>query len=496
MSRKKLTDTEVTTRLQELRNLRKMHAHDREQIGRLKAENAALRTLVADQQTIIDTFKIQIAELQTMVFGKKKRPPTGGTPVVTDLFVTPKQPRGKASYRRPLPPASTITLEVALPLPDTCTCGGSFDQTSVTNHDRYQEDVPLPELTPGYQAQLVTKAVITRGICSQCGKVTTGNNADLGGAEVSLGPNVRLLVAHLIAGVGMSYSQVANLLFSLYGLHVTDGEIARILQKQHQAWLPSYDQLKSDIRAAPVVHGDETPWPIQDLQGGGYAWNICDANSAKVCFALEQSRGATHAKALFGQDTDQPFTGVRITDDYAAYRSGDLPGVQQLCWAHLYRTIRDLRYNAKLPEEQLPSVTHWYDRFAAIYQDLRQYLSEPYDEVVRQTQSDELWQRIQLLANEPPAPLVGEADKLTKLKAQLLRADQDRLLVCLPKNTPCDNNRAERDLRQLVLKRKRSFGSKTEKGAQALATILSLCTTTWRTQPQGYFQQLALLGGV
>lgn len=323
-----------------------------------------------------------------------------------------------------------------------------------------------------------------------CGRATSGR--DLGGAVVSLGSNVRLLICHLISTMGMSYSQVAGLFLGLYGLTITDGEIALVLQRQHKAWLSAYEQLKADIRAAPVVHGDETPWPIQDLQGAGYAWNMSDAATPKVCFALEQSRGAVHAQTLFGQDTGQPFAGVRITDDYGAYRSRALPGQQQLCWAHLYRTIRDLRHNTNLPEEQLPYVTKWYEQFAAIYQDLRQYLGEPYDEVVRATQANELWERTKELAHTPTGH--GEPAKLTRLKAQLQRAGQDRLLVCLTKNTPCDNNRAERDLRQLVLKRKRSFGSKSEKGAQALATILSLCATAWRTNPTGYFTQLALLG--
>lgn len=135
----------------------------------------------------------------------------------------------------------------------------------------------------------------------------------------------------------------------------------------------------------------------------------------------------------------------------------------------------------------------WYENFAAIYQSLRLYLTEPYDEVVREEQAKELWRQVRALAKQP-APKNGEPDKLRKLKAQLLRAGQDKLFVCLPKNTPCDNNRAERDLRQLVLKRKRSFGSKSEKGAQALATILSLCTTAWRSNPTGYFRALAALG--
>lgn len=456
--------------------------------NQLKQENQELRRLVALQQSQLEKQAIQISELQTMVFGKKKKPPTG-TPIV--LPEPPKQARAKASYRREVPPTAAITAEVAVPLPETCTCGGSFDPNSVTIHDRYEEDIPLSELTPDYQAHLVTRYRIERGVCFKCSHATSSRN--LGGAEVSLGPNVRLLVTHLITNVSMSYAQVANILLSLYGLHITDGEIASMLQKQHQTWLPAYIQLKADIRAAPAVHSDETPWPIQALQGAGYAWNMCDAASPKVCYALEQSRGASHAKALFGQDSDQPFTGIRISDDYGPYRNDGLPGRQQLCWAHLYRTIRDLRYNANLPKEQLPYATQWYEHFVSIYQDLRTYLIEPFERENRETQSDKLWRRVQALAKQR-APKAGEPQKLSRLKAQLLRAGQDRLFICLTKDTPCDNNRAERDLRQLVLKRKRSFGSKSEKGAQALATLLSLCTTTWRTSPDNYFKQLALLG--
>ncbi len=473
MANKKLSQKEIAKRLVRLRNLEKLHSlskqmrSKKDEFIQLQAEQIEkLQELANHQQALLETQAIRIAELEAMVFGKKKRPPMGGTPIgVPDPFSPVPVPRGKDSYRRPLPPASAVTSEVTVPLPTACACGGSFDLASVTVHERYEEDIPLPELTPNYQAHLVTKYVIERGKCTNCGKRTSGR--DLGGAQVALGPNVRLLVCHLIAVVGLSYAQAAGLLLALYGFSVTDGELANMLHSQHIVWTPSYNQLQANIRAAPVVHADETPWPIQDLQGLGYAWLLADVSSPRVCFALKQSRGAVHAQTLFG--------------------------TQQLCWAHLYRTIRDLRYNPNLPEEQLPYVEDWYAGFAGIYQDLRQYLGEPYDQVVRETQVTELWQRIQQLANKP-TPNCGEPDKLSRLKAQLQRAGQDRLLACLPKDTPCDNNRAERDLRQLVLKRKRSFGSKSERGAQALATILSLCTTAWRTaQPKNYFSALASL---
>jgi transposase len=491
MSRKKLTEAEIAQRLTEGRNYKRLYTELKvrfdEVTGQLKQENQELRELVALQRTQLEKQAIQIAELQTMVFGKKKRPPMGGTPIASDPFLPVSVTRTKDSYRRPLPPASAVTAEVFVPLPEYCHCGGSFNPSTVAVHERYEEDIPLPELTPNYQPHLVTKYCIGRGICLKCGKATTGAGKDLGGAQVTLGPNLRLLVCHLISVVGMSYTQVVHLMLSLYGLHVTDGEIANMLRTQHIAWTPSYNQLKKDIRAAPVRHYDETPWAIQAEKNAGYAWVMAASGSPKTLFHCATSRGTRHARDLHGS-----VAGVHISDDYGPYRN--LPGQQQLCWAHLYRTIRDLRRNANLPEEQLPYVMQWYAGFAGIYQDLRQYLDERYDGSLRATQATELWQRVQGLAKQP-APKAGEPEKLTRLKAQLLRAGKNKLFTCLVQNTPCDNNRAERDLRQLVLKRKRSFGSKTQRGAQALATILSICTTTWRSNPAGYFRALGAVRG-
>lgn len=479
----RLSEAVVKQRLQQLRNLQKAHVRDLEKISALETLVAAHETTIAYQQKQLDTQAIQIAELQTMVFGKKRKPPTGNAATTSyDIPSAPKPPRTKDSYRRPLPSAAITATEpcpVAL-----CTCGGSLE--NITTHDRYVEDIPLPELTPGFVPKLVTKYTVQRGICRNCGKPTSGR--DLGGATVTLGPNVRLLICHLVSVAGMSYDQVIQLCSTLYNLHVTDGEIARIIESKHQTWLPAYHQLQADIQASPVVNADETPWPIQGEEGRGYAWALCDALSPKVCFALASTRGAVHAHTLFGLK----FSGVRISDDYSPYRSGDLPGLQQLCWAHLYRCIRDLRYNANLPPEQLAYVTVWYEAFAAIYQDLRMYLTEQYDEQVRTAQAQELWSRLQTLASQN-SPIQGEPAKLTRLKAQLLRAGPKRLFICLPKDTPCDNNRAERDLRQLVLKRKRSFGSQTQQGAKALSTILSLCVTTLRMHPDTYFKTLAAL---
>lgn len=476
----KLSDAQIKQRLQEGRNYKHLYHELKGKFDEVKADNKQLKSENRELKERIATLEIQIAELQTMVFGRKRKPPTGH-----HLSEQPKQttePRSSASYRRPAPPASAITAEKAIPLPETCACGGLLK--NVTAHERFEEDIPLPELTPDYQAHLVTRYVIERGVCSACGKASSGKG--LGGQVTTLGPNIRLFICHLVTVVGLSYAQVAQLCNGLYGIAVSDGEIANALQHKHQAWQPAYEQLKADVRASPVKHYDETPWKIVGADNAGYAWVMGAAGSPNTVFHLATSRGAPHARDLHGSAA-----GIRITDDYGPYRN--LSGQQQLCWAHLYRVIRDLHCNDNLPNEQQPYVSQWYESFASIYRNLRAYLAEPYDHPARRAQSHELWQRIQVVASQPP-PKAGEPDKLTRLKAQLLRAGQNRLLICLIANTPCDNNRAERDLRPLVLKRKRSFGSKTERGAKALSTILSICTTTWRSNPTGYFSSLAELG--
>jgi hypothetical protein len=199
---KRLSDIVVAARMVELRNLRSLHAHDRKQIQALKADHKVLHAENQDLKQLVSTLQIQMAELQTMVFGKQKRPPTGT--VVPALPTPAKPPRTKDSYRRPLPPANAITGTIQAPIAETCTCGGSF---MITTHERYEEDIPLPELTTDYVAHLVTRYVIERGVCDSCGKAISGRS--LGGQHVSLGPNVRLLVAHLITVLGMSYAQVA-----------------------------------------------------------------------------------------------------------------------------------------------------------------------------------------------------------------------------------------------------------------------------------------------
>ena len=78
---RKLTDQEIKTRLTEGRNYKRLYTELKITYDtvttELKAENKELRQLLQQALDQNQTQAIQIAELQQMVFGKKKKPPTG-----------------------------------------------------------------------------------------------------------------------------------------------------------------------------------------------------------------------------------------------------------------------------------------------------------------------------------------------------------------------------------------------------------------------------------
>ena len=484
----KLSGQEIKRRLIELTNLRRLYANSKKTIAKLKdslkAKDEELKAKTAEiaaQATELQQQAMRIADLEKAVFGRSKKQ------TFRAKFSKPKQPkkvREPSSYRRPRPEESEITSVERLCLPSTCSCDGDLKVTDVV--DRYLIDIPLPNLTPNYQHKLVTKYQIEKGLCQKCGLSQTAGGYDLGGQEVKLGLNVKLLVASLVSS-GLSYQQTLRLLKILYGLKVSSGEVSKIMSWANRRWQPAYQNLLQSIRASPQAFIDETPWAIRDQNGAGYAWIMVDDQN-QLAFAFENNRGLAQAKKLL-----QGFEGVRITDNYAAYSNKSFKGEHQLCWAHLYRTIRDLKNNKNLPQNQVAYVAQWYNGFARLYANLRDALSQPTSQEGRLKQIAKLQSRLnKLLASRPNKD--GEPLKLTQFKNQLRKASlKDKLFVCLKRNTPCDNNQAERGLRSLVLKRKNSFGSVSEAGAKALATAMSMCTNTWRRYPDNYFKALAEL---
>jgi len=481
----KLTNEQIKQKLIEGRNYKQLYGELKLRFDEVKAENKQLKQQLADlaakYDAIIEAQAARITELETMVFGRK---PQGGSPVNTPSGKKPKIERLASSYRRPLPPASAITNEQHYTTETCHRCGHGLTDTEEVV--RYEEDIILAALTPDVPHKTAVKQTIERGWCSRCGQMSSAK--DLRGQVVTIGPVVRSLIVYLVVQADQTYSQVIDLLWQLYRFSVTSGEIAAILAARRERYLPQYEQLKTSVRAGPS-HMDETSCPIQSEHGAGYAHVMVGADNTPAehdaVFVLADSRGKGNAEKLVGEN----YQGVGITDRFGSYKHLFVEGHHQICWAHLHRNARDLTHLECLSKAKQKHVTAYYKALAAIYGDIRICKEEIFDETKRRKQAAKLLARAQKLCT----PHALDPAKLTRLKAGILEY-QDCLFLCLTVDgIPADNNKAERALRKLVIKRKKSFGVKTKKGALTMEVLLSICYSLYHKDKDGFLPALHAL---
>jgi transposase len=476
---KKLTAEEIRKRLIRLTNLERLYAAQVADNVKLKAENRQLKELLAVTtsrfEALIQKQQIRIAELEKMVFSSRpaKVPPGGPSPdghsgAGMAGGSPAKQQRQPASFRRPIPRPEDVTSETSHLVAGCTSCGGPLSR--IRDHVHYVEDVVLP-VVDGSTTKTVTKQYVQSGWCASCQATVFGDGIELRGSQVVLGNNVRLLTAYFLTAQDMTYSQMVTVFRDLYGLAVSGGELAAMAARQGVALLPENEAIAKGIREGPGCHLDETSYNVFS-QGMGWAWCLGSTANEDVIYHLTESRGRNHVKALLGTNC----TGVHVHDCYAAYKQLDASGLGQTCWSHYYRVVRDL---AALDAEALGSEAaqeHCKQAKAelgAIYADLRQYLTKPFDQTQRDQQRTKLQARIDWFC----VPHPNDPEKLSKLKNRM-QEWRHTLLTCLTMpDIPADNNKAERHLRKLVLKRKKSFGVRNLKTAKTLSTLMSVVRT-------------------
>jgi Transposase IS66 family len=93
-------------------------------------------------------------------------------------------------------------------------------------------------------------------------------------------------------------------------------------------------------------------------------------------------------------------------------------------------------------------------------------------------------------------PNTNDPKKLATLKESLRKNRESYFTCLLHDGIPPDNNKAERSLRHLVLKRKISFGSKTEEGAKTMSVLASVLLSLFWSKPKDFFGEYVRVRGV
>jgi transposase len=326
------------------------------------------------------------------------------------------------------------------------------------------------------QLKHIKKQRIETGFCKKCRK--RYSQIPISKQVCSLGANIRNRIVYATTVLGQTFEKVACDLRDTFGIDISDGEMVNILTKQAMELLPEYHTINNRIRGAPCKHLDETSHPVQQEGYGQWAWVKTASDSPDTIFRLGRSRGKGNAKELH-DEKGQP----TVTDDYPAY---DQYGEDQgLCWAHPKRKFEDLAKSTVLEEEDKSHCSAFYKKFCRLFVVVKEVVDSPYKTEDRKVQAKKFRKRIANFC----VPNDADIPKLARLKKTFLERTEAYLLCVRVPNVPMTNNKAERAIRPLVIKRKLSFGSKTQKGADVMSILMSVAFTLWWSKPDNFYQE-------
>lgn len=389
----------------------------------------------------------------------------------------PKRPGRKPGQgefsRRPRPPASPAggppvdvpVEEVRCPF-----CGGDLEpeepeEASVTD----MPVAPEPEIS-------LFKVHVCR--CRKCGRKTRGKHLDVaadqcGATAHRLGPRIKAMAHSLHYGHGVPVRRLPAILREMTGIAITQSAITQDALKQAEGSVgAAYQELRKQVRHAPVTYTDDTGWRV----GGDGAYLMAFDTDQQTVYQIRPQHGNEEVRELIPGD----YSGTLVTDRFSSYEAEELAGVEQhKCLSHLIRNA------GEVVESKTGRAKVFGSELKALLQNANALWRKQQAGTVSgfAAQAEQIEQDLTHLLR--PRRL-RDADNQRLLDGIGLQHDRQRVLNFLynPHVEPT-NNRAERALRPAVIARKVSQCSKNQRGAQAFAAFTSVARTTF-----GAFQKL------
>lgn len=430
-------------------------------VAQLQAELAALRTANAALRAEVAALRGDAAPdeidpgVATTPPSARQRPPAW---VKANVMVRerqrPRQPRAPVPGRRRETPD-----RIVLHAPDVCpVCAAPLARGRVVGR---RQVIALPLV----RAAVVEHRVLER-TCRRCGARCRGALPHLGeqvGEHRRVGWSVVAWVATLRTKLRLPLAQIQWVLDRGWGVRLSLGALSALLVEAARAGQPAYEALLAEARASPVVHIDETGW--REHGRNGWVWTLRTATVR--LFHYSRSRAGAVADRLLGADG----TGTVVSDFYGAY--DHLERMQQRCWAHLLRDIHAL--TEAHPDQ--PAVARWAAGVRDVYERAVAWAEAATAVDTRPILRERARDRFQ-------AELVGycraQSGGLpqTGLCARIDRYQTDLFTFVADPAVPPTNNAAERALRPLVIARKISGGTRSDRGS-ATRMVLHSLVATW-----------------
>jgi len=357
-------------------------------------------------------------------------------------------PKGHDGYTRRIPGR----IDVIRPLnPKKCPeCGAKLPKESSEVRSRYVTDANLTCKLK------TTRYDIHRKYCPKCKKIV---EPEVPNAlpHARLGLNLMLLIMYLRLGLRIPGNKVCDYLLTMYSLTITEGAIVNILKQLAKAYGDYYIYLGRLVKMAKVKHTDTTSWRVNGMNY--FAWVFIAAGV--VLYKIRKRNNSRAALTVFGRKQKDM---VLVIDRHSALRSlAEKSGfLLQLCWSHI---IDDSK---KLSKDFGAEGKYIHRKLKEIYEQAKYLNHKGTNEHVEQFKGMifELTRRYY------------KHTTIRRFVNNLWYRDVENLFrfVTDPDIDPT-NNISERELRELVIIRKISNGSRSPRGANATAMLLSIIQT-------------------
>jgi transposase len=456
-------------RLQQLESLGEPGQWALDYILQLTLENVRLKNQLEEARAQIQKHDQQIEELQRQAHRQAapfRRPETQRN----SQPGRPGRKAGHPGFCRPVPEQIDEHIRVELECCPHCQ-GPVSEKQSLT---QYIEEIP--EVRPRVTELITQSGWCAHCQCEVCSTHPLQSSRGGGAAAVQLGPRALALACDLNKAKGLSMRATVAVLRDHFGLKLTPGGLALLVQRVGRTLQPEYERMKIAVRQSSVVHADETSWWV----GGPGWWLWVFATPKQTLYVVIQSRAAAVALGILGED----FAGVLVSDCLGIY--DDLNPLQHKCYSHHLKAVSEAcQVHPQSGEGYLRQVQSLLR--TGIYLKALQADAEP----ARFAQCVEsLRARAHGLLDSPRVQPQEE-----KVRMRLWK-QRDHLLTFLERaEVPATNNLAERQLRPAVIARKISCGNKTARGAtawQVLASLAASCRQAGRSFIQWVAERVVL----
>jgi transposase len=399
----------------------------------------------------------RVAELQSASVAASMDSPSM-PPASVPIYLKPKtsgrkkKPGAKVGHkgsRRKTPVTIDEKVEHRL---EVCPCCAGPLQRCERVRTRVIEDIPR-QITP-----VVTEHTIHRDYCPSCKKHVEPVVPDAM-PNATLGHHVVALGSWFHYGLGVTISQVKEILCSHLNTEITAGGLVDGWRRLAEALLPWYEQIGQEARASAVLHADETGWRV--LGQTWWLWCFC---TLRCCYYLiDPSRGSSALQKFFVD----AFEGTLVSDFWAAYNQvwcGD----QQKCLPHLLRELLKVdEYNLSIEWKLFSKQLKRLIRDGLRLRKRPDFTAEKYRSRIGLI-NKRLWALAEQTHEDADANRLGE--RIGKYR--------DCLFTFLDTaGVPPDNNHGERMIRPAVIIRKNSLCNRSEQGAATQAILMSIYRT-------------------